>query len=71
MRRRPPPGRVGEILGGLMDQGGKVTLPDLVRAIVTETNISRASAYRAARDAIQAGVIGLEESGETETPQAS
>jgi len=66
--RRPGPEQVDQILGAMKERGA-VYMPDLVRAIMSETNVSRATAYRAANDAIKVGVIGYEESdGETETP---
>ena len=67
MRQRPSPEVVSEILRALKCQGD-VFRPMLVAAIQRETGCSRASAYRAVTDAIQAGTIGFEESdSETET----
>ncbi|MBI4537141.1 MAG: hypothetical protein HY712_04190 [candidate division NC10 bacterium] len=64
MRRRPSPEQVQAILHKLFQTQASVSLPDLVAAIRHDAEVSRATAYRAATDALEAGVVGFEESGD-------
>lgn len=56
--RRPTPQGVRAMLGEFARRGVReVSLPDLVAVIRRETGCSRATAYRAVGDAIEAGTI--------------